>query len=229
MGSCWPNAAGSRTADGASRGWVLGARLVPPLVGVLALQGDFEAHGRVLRGLGATVREVRVPQHLDGLDGLVFPGGESTTMTLGIEREGLAGPLREFATRADGGVGGMPILGSCAGLIMLDREHLAIMDILAERNAFGRQLRSFEADLPVNGIGGGPVRGVFIRAPWIAEHGPGVEIIAELDGHPVAARQHRVTAVAFHTELGGDGRLHRLFLSDVAASRGAGSSSISLG
>jgi pyridoxal 5'-phosphate synthase pdxT subunit len=200
-----------------------------PSIGVLALQGDFEAHGRVLRSLGARVSEVRVARDIDGLHGLVIPGGESTTMTLGIEREGLAEPLREFATRQDAGAEGMPILGSCAGLIMLDREHLAIMDILAERNAFGRQLRSFEADLTVRGIKGGPLRGVFIRAPWIAEHGPDVEIIAELDGHPVAARQRRVTAVAFHTELGHDERLHRLFLSDVAASRGAGSSSTSLG
>ncbi len=204
-----------------------------PLIGVLALQGDFEAHGRVLRGLGATVREVRVPRDLDGLEGLVLPGGESTTMTLGIEREGLAEPLREFAAPGGGGDGdgveGMPILGSCAGLIMLDREHLGIMDILAERNAFGRQLRSFEADLTVRGIEGGPLRGVFIRAPWIVEHGSDVEILAEVDGHPVAARQGRVTAVAFHTELGHDDRLHRLFLSDVAASSGVGSGSTSLG
>ncbi len=198
-------------------------------MGVLALQGDFEAHGRVLRCLGATVREVRVPRDLDGLEGLVFPGGESTTMTLGIEREGLAEPLREFAARGGGGMEETPILGSCAGLIMLDREHLGIMDILAERNAFGRQLRSFEADLTVREIEGGPLRGVFIRAPWIAEHGAGVEILAELDGHLVAARQGRVTAVAFHTELGRDDRLHRLFLSDVAASKGVGSGSTSLG
>ncbi len=102
---------------------------------------------------------------------------------------------------------------------MLDRDHLAIMDIRAERNAFGRQLRSFEADLDVKGLSGGPLRGIFIRAPWIAEHGSDVEILAEIDGHPVAARQGRVTAVAFHTELGADDRLHRLFLADVAASR----------
>ena len=202
----------------------------PPPVGVLALQGDFEAHRRVLERLGARVCEVRVPADLDGLAGLVIPGGESTTMTLGVEREGLAEPLREFAARGNGGgVEGMPILGSCAGLIMLDREHLGIMDILAERNAFGRQLRSFEADLTVRGIEGGPLRGVFIRAPWIAEHGAGVEILAEVDGHPVAAREGSVTAVAFHTELGRDDRLHRLFLSDVAASSGAGSGSTALG
>ena len=108
------------------------------LVGVLALQGGFAAHARMLRGLGADVREVRVPDDLDGLDGLIIPGGESTTMTLGIEREGLAGPLRAFAR---------PVFGTCAGLIMLDRDHLGMMDIEARRNAFGRQVRSFEADL----------------------------------------------------------------------------------
>lgn len=188
-----------------------------PLIGVLALQGDFEAHGRVLRRLGVRVREVRVPADLDGLDGLVIPGGESTTMTLGVEREELVEPLRELAAGGDT-AGGVPVLGSCAGLIMLDREHLGIMDILAERNAFGRQLRSFETDLLVKGLDGGPLHGVFIRAPWIAEHGPRVEILAEMDGHAVAARQGHVTAFAFHTELGHDDRLHRLFLADVAAS-----------
>jgi pyridoxal 5'-phosphate synthase pdxT subunit len=177
-----------------------------PVVGVLALQGDFEAHGKVLQRLGATVREVRVPADLDGLDGLVIPGGESTTMTLGVKREGLAEPLRAFAAQ------GLPVLGSCAGLIMLDRDHLGIMDMLAERNAFGRQVRSFEADLDMKGLDGRPLRGVFIRAPLIAEHGRDVEILAELDGHPVAARQGQILAVAFHTELGGDDRIHRLFL-----------------
>jgi pyridoxal 5'-phosphate synthase pdxT subunit len=181
------------------------------LVGVLALQGDFEAHGRVLERLGARVRQVRVPVDLDGLESLVIPGGESTTMTLGIERERLAEPLRELAAR------GTPILGSCAGLIMLDREHLAIMDIRAERNAFGRQVRSFEADVDVRGLEGGAVRGLFIRAPWISEHGPDVQILAELDGHPVAARQGEVLAVSFHTELGGDDRLHRLLLDRCVA------------
>ncbi|MFZ1155109.1 MAG: pyridoxal 5'-phosphate synthase glutaminase subunit PdxT [Solirubrobacteraceae bacterium] len=188
------------------------------MVGVLALQGDFEAHGRVLLRLGATVREVRSPADLDGLDGLVIPGGESTTMTLGVEREGLAEPLRELA--GHGGVGGIPILGSCAGLIMLDREHLGIMDILAERNAFGRQLQSFEVDLDMKGLEGAPLRGVFIRAPWISEHGPEVEILAELDGRAVAARQGQVLVVAFHTELGHDDRVHRLFLADAAESSG---------
>jgi pyridoxal 5'-phosphate synthase pdxT subunit len=182
-----------------------------PLIGVLALQGDFEAHAKVLERLSARVREVRVPADLDGLDGLVIPGGESTTMTLGVQREGLAEPLRELAAR------GTPILGSCAGLIMLDRDHLGIVDMLAERNAFGRQVRSFEADVRMSSLDGGPVRGLFIRAPWIAEHGPDVEILAELDGHPVAARQGDVWAVSFHTELGADDRVHRLLLERCAA------------
>jgi pyridoxal 5'-phosphate synthase pdxT subunit len=172
-------------------------------VGVLALQGGFAAHARVLYGLGAEVREVRTPADLDSLDGLVMPGGESTTMTLGIEREGLAEPLRGF---------GKPILGTCAGLILLDREHLGLMDIVAERNAFGRQLHSFEEDLDFPGIEGGPVRAVFIRAPWIASYGPDVEVLAAVDGHPVAARQGGLLAISFHPELGDDDRLHRAFL-----------------
>jgi pyridoxal 5'-phosphate synthase pdxT subunit len=187
-----------------------------PVVGVLALQGDFEAHARVLRALGAEVREVRVPADLEGLDGLVMPGGESTTMTLGIEREGLAEPLRAF---------GKPIFGTCAGLIMLDRAHLGLMDITAERNAFGRQLHSFEEDLPFpeNVIPPGPpVRAVFIRAPWIASHGPDVEVLAAVDGHPVAARQGNLLAISFHPELGDDDRLHRAFLDQVRASRNGG-------
>jgi 5'-phosphate synthase pdxT subunit len=181
------------------------------LIGVLALQGGFEAHERMLARLGAETREVRVPADLGGLDGLVLPGGESTTMSLGIEREGLAGPLRELADA------GTPVLGSCAGLIMLDRDHLGVMDIRAARNAFGRQVHSFESDVTVRGLDGRPLRAIFIRAPWIAEHGPGVEILAEVDGHPVAARQGRVLAVSFHAELGEDERLHRLFLDSVDA------------
>lgn len=194
-----------------------------PLVGVLALQGGFEAHARVLRGLGAEVREVRVARDLDGLEGLVIPGGESTTMTLGIAREGLAEPLRALAApRARGGAG-LPVLGSCAGLIMLDRAHLDVMDIRAERNAFGRQTRSFEADLQLRGIADAarPLRGVFIRAPWIAERGPDVEVLAELDGHAVAAREGEVIAVAFHSELTDDDRVHRLLLDAVDARRAA--------
>jgi 5'-phosphate synthase pdxT subunit len=180
-------------------------------VGVLALHGGYEAHERVLWALGAKVREVRTPADLDGLDGLVIPGGESTTITLGIAREGLREPLRELAR------GGTPVLGSCAGLIMLDRDHLALMDMRARRNAFGRQSRSFETDLEMSGIEGGPLRAVFIRAPWIAEHGPDVEVLAEVDGHPVAARQEGMLAVAFHAELTDDDRVHRLFLGAVGA------------
>jgi 5'-phosphate synthase pdxT subunit len=184
------------------------------LIGVLALQGGFAAHAAVLRELGADVREVRVPADLTGLDGLVIPGGESTTMKLGIEREGLAEPLRELAGE------GTPVLGTCAGLIMLDRAHLGLMDIEARRNAFGRQVRSFEEDLEIPGIEGGPVRAVFIRAPWIADHGDDVEILAAIDGHAVAARQGTLLAVAFHPELSGDTRLHEAFL-DLVQSRAA--------
>jgi 5'-phosphate synthase pdxT subunit len=193
-------------------------------VGVLALQGGFAAHERMLQGLGADTRQVRVPADLDGLDGLVVPGGESTTMTLGIAREGLAEPLRELAAR--GGTGGVPVLGSCAGLIMLDRDHLGMMDMRAERNAFGRQIRSFEADVDVEGIPGGPIRGIFIRAPWIAEHGPEVAILGRIDGHAVAARQGNVLAVSFHAELGGDDRLHRLFLGLVGEASADGRRSL---
>jgi pyridoxal 5'-phosphate synthase pdxT subunit len=190
-----------------------------PVVGVLALQGDFEAHARVLRSLGADVREVRTPTDLSGppaLDGLVMPGGESTTMTLGIEREGLAEPLRAFHAA------GRPIFGTCAGLILLDRGHLGLMDIVAERNAFGRQLHSFEEDLDFADVPGGPVRAVFIRAPWITEHGPEVQVLAAVDGHPVAARQGSLLAISFHPELGDDDRLHRLFLEQVRAARNGG-------
>jgi len=186
-----------------------------PLIGVLALQGGFEAHARMLERVGARTREVRVPGELVGLDGLVIPGGESTTMTLGVQREGLAAPLRELAAA------GTPVLGSCAGLIMLDRDHLGVMDIRAERNAFGRQIRSFEADIDVLGMAGGPIRAIFIRAPWIAEHGADVEILSRVDGHAVAARQGRCIAVAFHAELGEDDRLHRMFTAIASERAGA--------
>ena len=177
------------------------------LVGVLALQGDFEAHGKVLRGLGADVREVRVPADLEGLDGLIIPGGESTTMTLGIEREGLAEPLRAFARS------GAPVFGTCAGMIMLDGKHLGVLDIQCRRNAFGRQIRSFEADLRIPGVQGKPVRAVFIRAPWAEVCGEDVEVLAAVDGHPVAVRQGSVLAISFHPELAGETRLHELLLS----------------
>ena len=162
----------------------------------------------MLQGLGAETREVRVPADLEGLDGLVMPGGESTTMTLGIKREGLADPLREFVGS------GKPVLGTCAGMIMLDREHLGSMDTLCKRNAFGRQVRSFEEDLEIPGIEGA-VRAVFIRAPWIEEHGDGVEVLAAVDGHPVAVRQGSLLAIAFHPEIAGEPRVHELFLRAV--------------
>ena len=179
----------------------LGRLRADPIVGVLALQGDVEAHARAVRELGAEARTVRTPEELEGLDALVIPGGESTTMTLGVEREGLAEPLRDFARS------GKPVLGTCAGLILLDREHLGVLDVTARRNAFGRQLQSFEADLNLAGLGA--LRGVFIRAPWIESHGDGVEVLAELDGHPVAVRQSNILAVAFHPELTDDRRVHR--------------------
>src|SRR5207302_6837516 len=156
-------------------------------------------------------REVRVAADLEGLDGLILPGGESTVMSLGIEREGLAGPLRELVAA------GTPVLGTCAGLIVLDRDHLGAMDVRARRNAFGRQVRSFEADLELAGVDGGQVRAVFIRAPWIDDHGPDVEVLAEVEGHPIAARQGNVLVLAFHPELGSDGRVHELFLDAVRA------------
>jgi pyridoxal 5'-phosphate synthase pdxT subunit len=174
-----------------------------PLIGVLALQGDFEAHVKALEELGARTRIVRVSSDLDGLDGLVIPGGESTTMTLGIERERLAEPLRDFVRS------GRPTLGTCAGLIMLDRDHLGLLDVSVQRNAFGRQTSSFEADLDFEGE---PLHAVFIRAPWVEEVGDGVEVLAEVDGHPVAVREGNVLAVAFHPELTDERRLHRWLL-----------------
>ena len=183
-----------------------------PVVGVLALQGDFEAHARMLAEAGAEPRIVRTPADLEGLDALVMPGGESTTMTLGIEREGLAQPLRDLVES------GAPVLGTCAGMIMLDRDHLGLLDLSARRNAFGRQVHSFEADLPLPGLAsdGGrtddPLRAVFIRAPWVDDHGVDVEVLAEIDGHPVAVRQGNVLAVAFHPELTDERRLHRWLL-----------------
>ena len=172
-------------------------------VGVLALQGDFEAHAKILRELGATPREVRTPDDLKGLDALVIPGGESTTMTLGIEREELATPLIDLIKT------GVPTLGTCAGLIMLDRNHLGLLNVTTRRNAFGRQTRSFETELEIDGE---RMTAVFIRAPWIEEAGDGVEVLAEVDGHPVAVRQDNILAVAFHPELTDDARLHEWVL-----------------
>jgi 5'-phosphate synthase pdxT subunit len=160
----------------------------------------------MLWALGGDVTEVRTPEQLQGLDGLVIPGGESTTISKGMARDGLDRAVREHAQ------GGRPILGCCAGMIVCDRNHLGVGDYLCRRNAFGRQRQSFEQDLRVEGLGEEPLRGVFIRAPWVERHGPDVELLAEVDGHPVALRDRRLLAVAFHPELTDDSRLHALFM-----------------
>src|SRR4051812_2866231 len=178
-------------------------------IGVLAVQGNFREHAAVLRRLGAEAVEVRLPEHLDGLDGLILPGGESTAIGRLMRLYGLDEALRSF---------GAPIFGTCAGMIVLDRGHLGLGDFRAERNAFGRQVRSFEADLDIVD-GEAPVRAVFIRAPWLAEVGPEVEVLAEVDGHPVLARDGRLLVAAFHPELTDDTRIHELFLNQVREGR----------
>jgi len=193
---------------------VAGAAAGNPLrVGVLALQGDFEAHAKTLRQLGAEPREVRVAADLEGLDALVIPGGESTTISKLIASAGL-----EPALRAHHGAG-RPILGTCAGLIVCDAEHLGFLDVTARRNAFGRQLQSFEADLEVEGAGDEPLRAVFIRAPWVERHGPEVEVLASYEGRPVAVREGSVLACAFHPELTDDPRFHAIFMAMTTAAR----------
>jgi 5'-phosphate synthase pdxT subunit len=183
-------------------------------IGILAIQGDFEAHARALGLLGAAAVEVRRPEQLEDLDGLIVPGGESTTISMGLRSYGLEAPIRDFVA------GGRPVLGTCAGLIVMDRAHLGLMDVLARRNAFGRQIRSFEADVHVRGLGDEPLRAVFIRAPWIEEVGDGVEILAEIDGRPVVARERNVLVAAFHPELTDDLRLHALFLAMTSEDEG---------
>jgi 5'-phosphate synthase pdxT subunit len=175
-------------------------------IGVLASQGDFAAHAKALESLGAEPVEVRVPDQLEGLDGLIIPGGESTTITKALVRDGLDAAIGGFA--ASGGA----ILGTCAGMIVLDRSHLGLLDVDAERNAFGRQRQSFEHDLKVEGLGPEPLRAVFIRAPWVADHGAGVDVMASYDGHPVVVREGRTLACSFHPELTDDTRLHALFM-----------------
>jgi 5'-phosphate synthase pdxT subunit len=178
----------------------------PLRIGVLAIQGDFEAHCRMLESLGAEATEVRTPAQLADLDGLVIPGGESTTISKGMERDGLDSAVRSHAEA------GRPILGCCAGMIVCDRSHLGLADYACRRNAFGRQLESFEEDLRVEGLGEEPLRAVFIRAPWVEEHGATVEVLAEVKGRPVAVRDGGVLAVAFHPELTDDSRIHALFM-----------------
>jgi pyridoxal 5'-phosphate synthase pdxT subunit len=181
--------------------------------GVLALQGDFREHAAALAAAGAEPVLVRTPADLAGLGALVIPGGESTTMGGLAERFGLMGPLRTAIA------GGLPTLGTCAGMILLasgttgphPQPQLGVLDVVVERNAFGRQVESFETDLEVAGVAG-PMRAVFIRAPWVRRWGPGVEVLAAIDGHPVVVRQGRILGASFHPELTGDSRLHTLVL-----------------
>jgi 5'-phosphate synthase pdxT subunit len=181
-------------------------------IGVLALQGAFAEHVAVLRAIGVEPVEVRLPAHLDGVDGLIIPGGESTTMRRLLERWGLRQPILDLAAR------GAPLFGTCAGMIVLAREIvgdeapiLPLLDVTVERNAFGRQLASFETELAVPVLGGTPVHAVFIRAPIIDRVGPDVDVMARLDdGRVVAVRERNVIATAFHPELAGETRFHRL-------------------
>ncbi len=185
-------------------------------IGVLAAQGDFAAHSRALRSLGAAASEVRTVDQIGGLDGLVIPGGESTTISKAIDRDGLEPAIRSHVES------GGAVLGTCAGMIVLDRDHLGLLDARARRNAFGRQLASFETELEVDGVGPDPLRAIFIRAPWIEQHGPEVEVLASFDGHPVVVRQGSILAAAFHPELTDDTRLHALFMAIASARREAG-------
>ena len=174
----------------------------PLRIGVLALQGNFREHVAMLRGIGAEPVEVRKPEQLAGLDGLVIPGGESTTFMRLMRLYSLDEAIKRF----DG-----PVFGTCAGMIVLDRDHLGLVDISVRRNAFGRQVASFETDLDVVGEDQ-PVRAVFIRAPWVEDVGADVEVLAVVDGRPVLARQGRFLVAAFHPELTDDTRLHERFL-----------------
>jgi 5'-phosphate synthase pdxT subunit len=174
-------------------------------IGVLALQGNFREHAAMLHRLGAEPVEVRKPEQLDGLDGLVIPGGESTTFMRLMRLYGLEEAIRRFE---------QPVLGTCAGLIVLDRDHLGLVDVGVARNAYGRQVFSFEADLDLAGEEK-PLRGVFIRAPRVLQAGEEVEVLGELDGEPVLLRQGRFLVATFHPELTDDTRVHELFLDSV--------------
>jgi 5'-phosphate synthase pdxT subunit len=180
----------------------LAPRILGVRVGVLAVQGNFREHAATLRRLGAEVAEVRKPEQLAGLDGLVIPGGESTAIGRLVRIYGLEEAIRRFAG---------PIFGTCAGMILLDRDHLGLADLAVERNAYGRQVASFEADLDLAGEER-PLRGVFIRAPRVRETGPEVEVLAEHDGRPVLLRDGRILVASFHPELTEDTRVHERFL-----------------
>jgi pyridoxal 5'-phosphate synthase pdxT subunit len=173
-------------------------------IGVLAVQGNFREHAAMLRRLGAEPVEVRKPEQLEGLDGLIIPGGESTAIMRLVRLYGLEDAIRDFA---------QPVFGTCAGMILLDRKHLGVLDLEVERNAYGRQVASFEADLDLDLDGDErPLRGVFIRAPRVAEVGADVDVLAELDGEPVLLREGRVLVASFHPELTDDTRVHERFL-----------------
>jgi pyridoxal 5'-phosphate synthase pdxT subunit len=178
-------------------------------IGVLAVQGNFREHAGMLRLLGAEVVEVRRAEQLGGLDGLVVPGGESTAIRRLMRVSGLEEPVREFPRT---------LFGTCAGMILFDRAHLGLMDVEVDRNAFGRQVASFEADVDLTGEQE-PLKGVFIRAPRIVDAGPGVEVLGRLDGEPVLVREGRVLAASFHPELTEDTRVHELFLNLVGDRR----------
>jgi 5'-phosphate synthase pdxT subunit len=194
-----------------------------PRVGVLAVQGAVREHVEALRAVGAEPREVRLPEDLEGLDALILPGGESTTMRRLMDRYGLTEPIRAMARD------GAPLLGTCAGMILLaerltDGESpvLGLLDVEVQRNAYGRQLDSFEADVDFPALGAEPLHGVFIRAPAVSDVGAGVEVLArDPDGRPIAVRQGRVLATTFHPELTADRRLHRLLVELIAAREGA--------
>ncbi len=186
----------------------------PPLqIGVLALQGGFEAHARVLRSLGAEPTEVRAPSDLAGLDGLVIPGGESSTITMGLESSGLDTAIPAFTD------GGGAVLGTCAGLIVAGSENLGLIDVTTERNAYGRQLQSFEADIDLPSAGDEPLRAVFIRAPRVSGSGAGVEVLARWKDDPVVVREGAVLGTVFHPELTDDPRLHALFMAIATTAR----------
>ncbi len=176
-----------------------------PRVGVLAVQGNFREHAAMLRLLGVDSVEVRKPEQLEDLDGLVVPGGESTTFMRLMRLYGLDEAVRTFDR---------PILGTCAGMIVLDRDHLGLIDVEVERNAYGRQVASFEADLLLVGDSA-PLRGVFIRAPRVRMTGEGVEVLAEHEGEPVLVRDGRILVASFHPELTEDTLVHELFLNAV--------------
>ena len=204
-----PSGAGSRSPAGRSDD--------PPRIGVLAEQGGFASHLEHIASVGAIGSEVRGPEGLASLDGLILPGGESTTISKAIRRDGLDEAVTSFA-RSE-----RPVLGTCAGMILLGRDHLGLIDISVRRNAFGRQLASFEQEIGIPALAPDEAfPGIFIRAPWVEEAGPEVEVLAMVEDHPVAVRQGRVIALSFHPELSGDDRIHGSFAGLCVEARDSG-------